>query len=111
MTPKGERGLKPLPARMVVPSLLVGAIPAWVAVMTARPGIAFGLFLLASLQALAYLGAVCTAIAIHAWNNSHVRLDPAPGPVARVRLVAGDTVLLTAAFALLTMGALVARLS
>ena len=111
VTPKGARGLKPLPARMVVPSLIVGAIPAWVAVATAKPGIAAGLFFLAALQALTYLVAVFAAIWIHAWNNAHVHLDGGVSVVQRVRLIAGDTVLLTAAFALVTIGALTARLA
>lgn len=111
VTPKGERGLKPLPARMVLPSLLVGALPAWVAVATAKPGIALGLFVLATMQALTYLVAVCSAIAIHAWQNASVELEERFGPVQRLRLVAGDTVLLTGGFALLTIGALAYRLA
>ena len=111
VTPKGERGLKPLPARMLLPSLLVGAIPAWVAIMTHNPGIAVGLFVLASMQALTYLVAVAIAVAIHARNNARVQLDVSPGPVERVRLLAGDTALLTAGFALLTIGALSLRLA
>ncbi|MDP1858607.1 MAG: glycosyltransferase [Gemmatimonadaceae bacterium] len=110
VTPKGERGLKPLPARMVLPSLLVGAIPAWAAIATGEPGIAVGLFILTSFQALTYLAAVVIAIAIHVWNNAQVTLDGPIGPVARMRLITGDTVLLTAVFALASITALGARL-
>jgi cellulose synthase/poly-beta-1,6-N-acetylglucosamine synthase-like glycosyltransferase len=110
VTPKGERGLKPLPARMVVPSLLVGAIPAWAATVTARPGVATGLFLLASFQAITYLLAVTLAISIHGWNNAHVPLENASNGIARLRLVTGDTALLTAAFAIFTVVALSAHI-
>ncbi|MEY2399579.1 MAG: hypothetical protein QOJ00_2753, partial [Actinomycetota bacterium] len=112
VTPKGERGLKPLPARLIVPALLLGAVPAWVETIRVRPGVATGLFILAGGQAIMYLAAVTAAIGFHLASNSKVQLDDPVGPVARVRALTGgsDALLVTAAVALTTLAALAVRL-
>ena len=70
VTPKGEAGVKPLPLSYVMPSLLLGAVPAWIAVSSANWGRAPGLALLASGQAITYLLAVLIAAAIHVEANA-----------------------------------------
>jgi len=109
VTPKGESGLKPLPLSFIGPTLILGAIPAWVALTTTSWGRAPGLMLLASGQALAYLAAVLLAAAVHASGNARAVVS-ATGSALRWQGVLGvlsdRAVLLTLAVALPTVAAL-----
>lgn len=69
VTPKSVPGARTLPLRYLVPTLLLGAVPAWVIVAVSDPGPAIGLMILAALQALIYLGAACLVVVLHLTAN------------------------------------------
>jgi cellulose synthase/poly-beta-1,6-N-acetylglucosamine synthase-like glycosyltransferase len=113
VTPKGSNGFKPLPLSYVLPSVLLGAIPAWVAVYTGNWGRAPGLALLACGQALAYLIAICVAEAIHVSRNARAVASATDSTLqweGLVGVVTDRGVLVSAAIVVPTLAALVVRL-
>ncbi|MEY2472444.1 MAG: hypothetical protein QOK28_1773 [Actinomycetota bacterium] len=113
VTPKGNAGFKPLPSSYILPSLLLGAIPAWVAVSTANWGRAPGLALLACGQAVTYLIAICVAAAIHVRGNARAVATATAAPLqweGLAGVVTDRAIIVSAAVILPTLAALLFRL-
>jgi cellulose synthase/poly-beta-1,6-N-acetylglucosamine synthase-like glycosyltransferase len=81
VTPKGEAGVKNLPLSYLLPSILLGAVPAWVAVSTLNWGRTPGLALLASGQAITYMVAVAIAAAFHVSGNARAVATATDSPL------------------------------
>jgi cellulose synthase/poly-beta-1,6-N-acetylglucosamine synthase-like glycosyltransferase len=114
VTPKGVAGFKPLPASYVLPSILLGAIPAWVAVSTANWGRAPGLALLVCGQALGYLIAICVAGAIHVSRNARAVAQATDSPLqweGLAGVVTDRSVVVSFAIVVPTLAAMAFRLS
>jgi hypothetical protein len=73
VTPKSVPGARALPPRYLGPTLALGAIPAWIVVLTADPGPAVGLLILAAIQALVYLACACLVVTLHLTGNRRRR--------------------------------------
>ncbi|MEO7555497.1 MAG: glycosyltransferase family 2 protein [Acidimicrobiales bacterium] len=78
VTPKALKGPQPLAARYVIPTLVLGAVPAWVVVVVRDSGPATGLLLLLTFQALAYFSCASLAVVTHLTANRR-RSAPLPG--------------------------------
>lgn len=114
VTPKGERGLKPLPLSFLIPSLALGAVPAWVALATIKPGPAIGLLMLAMSQALVYLVVVTVATGLHVGANANTVVGAGGHSAATLRRgltaeAGGQTVIFTLGIALPTLVALLVK--
>ena len=112
VTPKGAAGFKPLPASYVLPSVLLGAIPAWVAVTSGNWGRAPGLALLACGQAIAYLIAICVAEGIHVSRNARAVAVATDAPLqweGLAGIVTDRAIVISAAIVLPTLAALLFR--
>jgi cellulose synthase/poly-beta-1,6-N-acetylglucosamine synthase-like glycosyltransferase len=112
VTPKGEKGTKPLPLAFVLPSLLLGVFPALVTVTMMNWGRAPGLVLLASGQAFIYLGAVLVGVAFHVASNARAVATATAAPLTWQGLVGvttSRTVMVTLAVALPTIAALLLK--
>ncbi len=69
VTPKSVPGVRALPVRYLVPTLMLGVVPAWVVVAVRDPGPAVGLMVIATLQASVYIGSACLVVALHLLGN------------------------------------------
>jgi cellulose synthase/poly-beta-1,6-N-acetylglucosamine synthase-like glycosyltransferase len=113
ITPKGEAGVKPLPLGFVIPSLALGAVPAWVSVTTMNWGRAPGLMLLASGQAITYLAVVLIAAGLHVSGNARAVVTATDAPLqwqGWVGVVTDHAVLASVAIVVPTAAALLLKL-
>jgi cellulose synthase (UDP-forming) len=116
VTPKSVPGVRALPPRYVGPTLVLGSVPAWVVVLVRHPGPALGLMVLATTQALVYLGCASLVVALHLAGNRRRRrqamaLSTVAGPAPVSPGPAGwDAALLTLAVVVPTLAALLWRL-
>jgi len=114
VTPKSVPGAQALPARYLVPTLVLGTVPAWIVVLVGDPGPTVGLMVLAALQALIYLGCASLVVALHLAGNRR-RLRAATTPTSETGLSPWDAgqaaARLTAFVAAPTVVALFWRLS
>lgn len=84
VTPKGDRGAAPLPARILAPPLLIAAASA-APMLLVDPGAARGYLFWALVNALLYFGVAVALLILHAVEQH----DGARAPVQRLRLLRG----------------------
>ena len=79
VTPKARGELKPLRPQLLVPSLVLGLVPAWTVILVSDPGAAVGFMILSTMQATTYLLVVAATVALHIASNRR-RVAMAGGP-------------------------------
>lgn len=115
VTPKAVSGPRPLHVRYLLPTLALGLVPAWVAVLVGDAGPALGLLLVAALEAVTYLSGACAVVVLHMVANRRRRhrtvVDPArEGPGISPWRAGRAAVAMTLAAVVPTLVALVWRL-
>ena len=114
VTPKSVPGARALPPRYLLPTLLLGAVPAWIIVLVSDPGPAVGLMILAALQSTVYLAGACLVVVLHLTANrrrARATRPAAPEGTPSRWQAGGAAVFATVTVVAPTMTALLWRLS
>jgi cellulose synthase (UDP-forming) len=114
VTPKSVTGERSMPVKYLGPTLVLGGIPALVVALVRDPGPAVGLMVLATLQAVVYLGCAVLVVALHLAGNARRRRLAAVPSADQGGITSGqagrDAAAVTAAVVALAVAALVWRL-
>jgi hypothetical protein len=84
VTPKGLKGARRLPSRVIAPYLLLAAVEAGAAILVRNPGPATGYYFLALLYSATYVVAAGAAVALHLREQGTRLETPALWPRARL---------------------------
>lgn len=69
VTPKGERGVRPLSTGLLVPLMLLIAVPTSVVAFVPRPGFGIGLYVVLVIQSLLYCTVALSIVVLHIDTN------------------------------------------
>ncbi|MGH2874592.1 MAG: glycosyltransferase family 2 protein [Solirubrobacteraceae bacterium] len=88
VTPKGAAGIKPLPARVVLPYLVIAGVSALPALSGLHAGAAHGYYLLATINAVLYAITAVAVVALHVREHPRgLRLRALRGSLGKLALV------------------------